>query len=45
MYDFFFYTGATGNEKCNGSYFVKRLKKVYQKMKIIGLFWIIGSVS
>ena len=25
MYDFFFYTGATGNEKCHGPYVVKGL--------------------
>ena len=44
MYDFFFYTGATGNKKCNGRYVVKRLVQGLPKMKIIGYYLIIGSI-
>ena len=31
MYNFFFYTGAIGNERCNGPYVVKRLVKSLPK--------------
>ena len=39
MHDFFFYTGATGNEKCNGPYVVKRLVESLPKNENYRLFF------
>ena len=39
MYDFFFYTGATENEKCTGTYVVKRLVDDLPKNESYRLFF------